>query len=214
MKRASTSPGAQMAWARARAGTTTSSQAAAPSTSTSGASIPDRFGFEPNTYGYTITLSATTTRLLTLSINQLLSSQGSLGLVSPPSVRFMRLVLKSCFVYTGKSLWIYYALCRRLAERKPVIWHHVGIPYLFVEEGVYKMPPEFPAGCFYPIVWTLIDSDDVGKEHLRRFVPQGTKLFAIYVASPIGKPWSRMHKTVFTTVAIMNAWTRREIHHV
>ena len=43
----------------------------------------------------------------------------------------------------GKSVWIYYALRRFLAERKPVIWYMDQTRYLFVEESVYKVPDEF-----------------------------------------------------------------------
>jgi hypothetical protein len=44
-------------------------------------------------------------------------------------------------------------------ERKPVIWYLDQTRYLFVEEGVYKVPDEFKelfkASHFQVFVWTL-----------------------------------------------------------
>lgn len=52
----------------------------------------------------------------------------------------------------GKSIWIYYALRRRLAKMEPVIWYHYKKRYLFVEEGIYKVPDDFQE--FRVSVWT------------------------------------------------------------
>jgi hypothetical protein len=42
-------------------------------------------------------------------------------------------------------------------------------------------------------------------EHL---VPHGTRLYPIYVTSPVKQPWSRLEKTTSPLVAVMNPWTR------
>ena len=62
-----------------------------------------------------------------------------------------------CIINVGKSVWIHYALRRRLAEKKPVIWYFEGTCYLFVEEGVYEVPDK--CHQFEVFVWTLVDSD-------------------------------------------------------
>ena len=50
-------------------------------------------------------------------------------------------LLTQYYLHKGKSVWVYYALRRCLAESKPVIWYYCGACYLFVEEGVYRCPP-------------------------------------------------------------------------
>jgi hypothetical protein len=49
----------------------------------------------------------------------------------------------------GKSVWIYYALRRRLAERQPVMLYYQGMRLLFVDEGVFEI---FLPGHFKTIV--------------------------------------------------------------
>lgn len=112
----------------------------------------------------------------------------------------------------GKSGWIYYALRRRLAERKPVIWYREQACYLFVEEGVYKAPPQFPPSSFNTVVWTLVDSDESKEGPPPLLVDHETSLFVIYITSPASERWSRMHKTVSVSIVVMNPWTRWEIH--
>jgi hypothetical protein len=63
-------------------------------------------------------------------------------------------------LHEGKSVWVYYALRRCLAERKPVIWYFKALCYLFVEEGVYEMPVDFQTAELKPFIWTLVDSDE------------------------------------------------------
>ncbi|KAF8337726.1 hypothetical protein F5887DRAFT_531087 [Amanita rubescens] len=79
----------------------------------------------------------------------------------------------------GKSVWVYYVLRRRLAERKPVIWYREGSCLLFVEEGVYKAPDKFRPSFFHKFVWTVVDSDESEEGIPSHLVPQGTRLFMI-----------------------------------
>jgi hypothetical protein len=111
----------------------------------------------------------------------------------------------------GKSVWIYYALRRRLAERKPVILYYQQRCYLFVDEGVYETPYGFPPGYFKTFVWTLVDSDANKEGVPPNLVDHGTRLFVIYTTSPRKERWSRLHKTVRDITMIMNPWTREEI---
>jgi len=113
----------------------------------------------------------------------------------------------------GKSFWIYYALRRCLAERKPVIWYYQGVCQLFTDQGVYRVPATFPPGSFKSVVWTLVDSDESRDGIPQQLIPRSTRLFVIYVTSPAKERWSRLDKTVpYDTVIIMNPWTRKEIH--
>lgn len=116
-----------------------------------------------------------------------------------------------CIVNVGKSVWIYYALRRRLAERKPVIWYLRQTRYLFVEEGVYKVPEDFHD--FKVFVWTLVDSD-TAKDVPENLVWPGTHHFLIYCTSPNQDRWSRLHKTVLDYIFIMNPWKSKEILRV
>lgn len=83
----------------------------------------------------------------------------------------------------GKSIWIYYALRRRLAEKKPVIWYRDHSCFLFVEEGVYEVPSGFKSSSFRVFVWTLVDSDEAAEGVPPRLITHGTRLFAIYSTS-------------------------------
>ncbi|KAH8981995.1 hypothetical protein EDB86DRAFT_3129050 [Lactarius hatsudake] len=60
----------------------------------------------------------------------------------------------------GKSYWLTYALCQRLVEGEPVIWFSDTRRYLFVNEGVFEIPPDYPSTKFKTLIWTLIDADD------------------------------------------------------
>jgi len=128
------------------------------------------------------------------------------------SLSLHQISTKVCMVHKGKSVWVYYALRRRLAERKPVIWYREGHCFLFVKEGVYQSPPAFLVSYFRTFVWTLVDSDEASciPSHL---VAHGTRLFVIYSTSPHKERWSRMHKTVRQSIVVMNAWTRKEISY-
>ena len=117
-----------------------------------------------------------------------------------------------CIINVGKSVWIFYALRRRLAEKKPVIWYYHKTRYLFVEEGVYEVPEKFQAFEFF--VWTLVDSDYAKGGVPEDLVMQGTRHFLIYSTSPSRDRWSHLHKTVRNVIVIMNPWKRKEILRV
>ena len=111
----------------------------------------------------------------------------------------------------GKSVWVYYALCRRLVDRKAVIWYRDQTHYLFVKTGVFKAPPDFPSSYFRTFVWTLVDSDESLDGAPPRLLTPGTRLYVIYVTSPRKERWSRMRKTTRGVKIIMNPWSKKEI---
>ena len=113
-------------------------------------------------------------------------------------------------LHKGKSVWVYYALRRCLAERKPVIWYYKRRCHLFVKEGVYEMPDDFQRAQLKQFIWTLVDSDEA-REVPSDLVPLHTPLFVIFSTSPSGDRWSRLHKTVYERCLIMNPWKRKEI---
>ena len=113
----------------------------------------------------------------------------------------------------GKSVWVYYALCRRLVERKAVIWYRDRLCYLFLKEGVFVAPPDFPSSYFRIFVWTLVDSDENKEGAPPRLLTPGTRLYVIYVTSPRKERWARMNKTVRDVRIIMNPWRRKEINN-
>jgi len=124
---------------------------------------------------------------------------------------FVILILTQRLIRTGKSVWIYYALRRRFAEEKPVIWYKDKTCFLFTGEGVYEAPPSSKPSYFEVFVWTLVDSDEARDGVPDTLVPHGTRHFVIYATSPLKERWSRLHKTVRSIRAIMNPWTRAEI---
>jgi hypothetical protein len=83
---------------------------------------------------------------------------------------------------------------------------------MFVDEGVYAMGSQFLKGRYKHKVWTLIDSDEYKNGVPEDFVPHNTPFFVVYVTSFERDRWSRMHRTTSDVVAIMNPWTRGEMH--
>jgi hypothetical protein len=114
--------------------------------------------------------------------------------------------------HTGKSTWLYYALRRCLAERRPAILLHRRIPHLFVEDGVYRLRGNFQLADYKKVLWTLVDSDESLTGIPDEFVTQNTPFFVVYATSPARERWSRLKKTTFNAVIIMNPWSRGEIH--
>ena len=110
----------------------------------------------------------------------------------------------------GKSYWIYYVLCRRLAERKPVLWYRDSRLYLFLNNGVHESPTNISSTLFRARVWTLVDvdSDQLFPPVLSQ---QGTNNLIVFATSPKKERWASLEKTTTWDVAIMNPWTRGEI---
>ena len=104
----------------------------------------------------------------------------------------------------GKSFWTYYAARRHLAEMKPFIWFYKAKYYLFVDDDVYKLPPDWEHDDFRCIVWTLVDSDQSRAGVPEILIPHGTRLFVTYVTSPVADRWSRMNKTTQRVIVIVN----------
>ncbi|KAF8473736.1 hypothetical protein DFH94DRAFT_764217 [Russula ochroleuca] len=110
----------------------------------------------------------------------------------------------------GKSYWIFYALCRRLAEGKPIMWYRDSVMYLFVSDGVYKTTENPHSSLFKTRVWTLVDAD--GENIFPPSLAQhGIKYLHIFTTSPKWGRWKSLTKTTSCAIAIMNPWTRGEI---
>jgi len=137
------------------------------------------------------------------------TGQPGIGMFS--SSPFLSLILTKRHMVKGKSVWIHYALRRRLAESKPVIWYREQTCYLFTQEGVYEAPPGHKPSFFKTFVWTLVDSDESKDGVPPQLVPHGTRHFVIYTTSPHKDRWLRLRKTVRSTLVTMNPWTRAEI---
>ncbi|KAH8976722.1 hypothetical protein EDB86DRAFT_3057817 [Lactarius hatsudake] len=111
----------------------------------------------------------------------------------------------------GKSCWLTYALCQRLVEGKPVIWFSDTSRYLFVNEGVFEIPPDYNSTNFKTRIWTLIDADNC-KDGIPDYLgPHRTKHLIILSSSPKSSRWQLLTKTTECSIAIMNPWTREEI---
>ena len=111
----------------------------------------------------------------------------------------------------GKSVFLVYILRRRCAERKPVIWYDGLESYIFVDDGVYKLAPDFHTNEFKIFVWTLVDSDQALMGVPPELVRNRTRLFVLYASSPDSGRWNRLHKTVRPITVVMNPWTWTEM---
>jgi RHS (Retrotransposon Hot Spot) family protein len=108
----------------------------------------------------------------------------------------------------GKSWWIFYALFRRFIDKQPVIWYRRKQCYLFVEDGVFRVPDNFNMDFFKTFIWTLVDSDDGLPKYLRA---QDTMHFIILTSSPRKQRWEALDKTTVLSSVIMNPWSKKEI---
>ncbi|KAH9080202.1 hypothetical protein EDB83DRAFT_2513110 [Lactarius deliciosus] len=111
----------------------------------------------------------------------------------------------------GKSYWVQYALRRRLAEGKPVMWYRDSRQYLFVEEGVFVVPQYYASTDFKTLVWTLVDADECPSGIPSYLAVHDTKHFNIFVSYPQSSRWESLEKTTQCAVIVMNPWTRTEI---
>lgn len=107
-----------------------------------------------------------------------------------------------------------YALRRRLAGRKPVVWYLLQSCYLFFEKGIYEAPPGFKSSSLHSSGHlTLVDSDEASEGVPPHLVPHDTRLFIVYSTPPRKKRLSRLHKTIRDITVIMNPRTRTEISY-
>jgi len=112
----------------------------------------------------------------------------------------------------GKSLWVQYAIRRRLGEKKPFVWFDGGNCYLFVEEGVFSQKLEDIAiSPFVPYMWTFVDVVCYQSGIPTLLTRRDTSHFNIYTTPVPSNIWKHMRKTTYCAVAIMNPWTREEI---
>jgi hypothetical protein len=110
----------------------------------------------------------------------------------------------------GKSYWVFYALRRRLAEGKPVIWYRNSRRFLFVKDGVYEAPKGFQSTDLKTRVWTLVDSDELEGIPPELAVQQ-TQHLIIFTTSLEPQRWKPLEGTTVFGVFIMNPWTRKEL---
>lgn len=104
-------------------------------------------------------------------------------------VVFLTTVSSSNTARKGKSLWINYAVRRRLGEAKPFIWYCADRGFLFVEEGVfYKRLDDLP-DSFTRYLWTFVDVDESPDNIPSRLYCHGLNLFNIYTASLSSRTW-------------------------
>lgn len=129
------------------------------------------------------------------------------------------MVVTPFFSHLGKSLWIYYAIRRYLAEKKPFIWYGKGFCYIFVDEGVFEAPdPEHYYPTYFPtFVRTLVDADESAAATPQTLAGSvAMRHFLIYITDPRKErwQWKRLQKTTVTMRFIMNPWKRKEIVRV
>jgi hypothetical protein len=113
-------------------------------------------------------------------------------------------------------MWIDYALCRCLAEKRPVIWSYYRHPVMFAEGGAYCMEAQFASQFaeaeYKSVPWALVDADIFWGGIPEDIVRQNKRFFGIYVSDLPKEDWSCLQKAVPVKVVVMNPWTRSEIH--
>ena len=114
------------------------------------------------------------------------------------------------FIPKGKTVWIDYAIRRRLGEAKPFIWYYDSHWYLFVEGGVFHIPCLLPS-LFRPYIWTFIDANNIEDGFLVRYAQRKSKLFILFTTSPDKKHWSPLLPNSNPETLIMNPWTWDEM---
>ncbi|KAH9050181.1 hypothetical protein EDB84DRAFT_1555539 [Lactarius hengduanensis] len=94
----------------------------------------------------------------------------------------------------------------------PVIWFRSAKRYLFVDEGVFVVPPDYPSTDFKTRIWTLIDADD-SKDGIPDCLAalQETNHLIILSSSPKSSRWKLLTRSTLCSVAYMNPWKREEI---
>ncbi|KAF8264763.1 hypothetical protein EI94DRAFT_1591703 [Lactarius quietus] len=110
----------------------------------------------------------------------------------------------------GKHWWLLYVLCRRLVQKEATLFYDSERLILFVEEGVFRAPPNFGCTEFKSRVWTLVDGD--GDSGLPTSLAQPwTTHRIIFVSPPEEERWNCLRSTTTWSLSIMNPWTRGEI---
>jgi len=112
----------------------------------------------------------------------------------------------------GKSFWILYAIRRRLGEAKPFLWYYFKQWYLFVQGGVFQLPPQWlDFRLFAPYIWAFTDADNSRFDFLSELAEMQSRFFTIFASSPRQDRWKSLAKTTNTRKLIMNPWTWEEM---
>jgi hypothetical protein len=131
-------------------------------------------------------------------------------MISPLTHHFLNTSLSLC---KGKSYWIFYAVRRRLGEKKPFIWYFDRKWYLFVEDGVFQCPEDFSTTPFRRVgLWVLADADNAPLGVPTELAQSESKLHTIFTSSPREERWKVLLKTTSCTQLIMNPWSWDEIY--
>lgn len=110
------------------------------------------------------------------------------------------------YLLEGKSFWTIYAICRRLAEGKPVMWYRANGLYLFVREGVFMSPDKYPPTDFETPIWTLVDADGNPGGVPPFLAEHGTKHLIIFTSSPQSARWKALEKTTTCKVDLQSRY--------
>ncbi len=103
-------------------------------------------------------------------------------------------------------------MCRRLSERQPTFWYCDDLDFhLFVEEGVFIVPKNFPSHDLKDRVWTLVDSDNHPEGVPPRLIDNRTMHIIVFTSSPLSRRWKALSKSTMHFVFYMNSWSKREI---
>jgi hypothetical protein len=134
------------------------------------------------------------------------TGQPGIGTKTPLVARSAHLVNLSL----GKTLWITYALRRCLGEKQPVVLYRAGRCYFFSELGLDTIDPVVHE-CNTKHTWCFVDSTDAPESLPTSICSKYVQLFPIYVTSPKGSRWDKLHQMRIPSIIIMNPWTLNEL---
>lgn len=112
----------------------------------------------------------------------------------------------------GKTYWWYYALRRRIGDKKPILLYQGENSYLFCSAGVLVVPTS-QGFRFNSRMWTLIDSVNASTGFPENMNTLVANIFPIYITSPQQKRWSSAVQFWSVHRVIMNPWTRAEMEY-
>ncbi|PFH47425.1 hypothetical protein AMATHDRAFT_6767 [Amanita thiersii Skay4041] len=115
----------------------------------------------------------------------------------------------------GKTIWMHYAIRRRLGEKKSTILYRQGRYYSFTNSGVSTKDcsDQFRTQVGAEnVLWCFVDSADSPDGLPTALSGHGLPgILPIYISSPTESRWSNCQQSRHVYLAVMNPWTWEEI---
>ena len=116
-------------------------------------------------------------------------------------------------VILGKTCFLYYLLCRRLGEKKPVALQLSKYIFIFQDHGVSRHPLDADPDVFPKDTWALCDSDEKTPHPCTAFLEAAGQYRAwiVQTTSPLESRWKGWFSHHAADIFFMNCYTLNEI---